>query len=543
MALPSTPLFDPLKKAFPQSNEYFNSGFGQQSGPFSAPATPASPNQSVASSLNYTPAPAPVPNQNSGASPYTVKGGDTLSGIAGQNKMSLKDLLALNPQYQSNPNLIRPGESISLSNGGQNFTPDPNSLQYTPVPGPQAFSPAPNQSFPIAPNQSFPTAPNQSFPNPTAPTTSTGQTINPTTGGIVAPPTSTATPTPTPTPTATPTAASTPTAGAGTPATPSSSSGATGYDAAVSAYESNLELTPEEIANQEEINRLEAARRKAFTGEGDRPIALEFITGRQKSSEQRALDLAAPLQAKAALMQAKRTGALEASKFRLGLESDKLDRADAKEAAAKKDDFTLSEGQQRFDAQGNPIAANIAPEGAGGIDPTNDYKNWQLAGAENTGMSFAQWQGKSPEGKQTTAEISKTVSQIGFLTDTATQALELADHSGKAGFKIKAGDTLIGDTKFRQLEALTDTLRTNVLTLVTDPSIKKFFGPQMSEADVRLMTAAGTTLNVKSNSPAQMKTEITRLQALFTKIQTSLQEAQKQEVSSGVGAGGEFDWN
>ena len=539
MALPSTPLFDPLKKAFPQSNEYFNSGFGQQSGPFSAPATPASPNQSVASSLNYTPAPAPVPNQNSGASPYTVKGGDTLSGIAGQNKMSLKDLLALNPQYQSNPNLIRPGESISLSNGGQNFTPDPNSLQYTPVPGPQAFSPAPNQSFPIAPNQSFPTAPNQSFPNPTAPTTSTGQTINPTTGGIVAPPTSTATPTPT----ATPTAASTPTAGAGTPATPSSSSGATGYDAAVSAYESNLELTPEEIANQEEINRLEAARRKAFTGEGDRPIALEFITGRQKSSEQRTLDLAAPLQAKAALMQAKRTGALEASKFRLGLESDKLDRADAKEAAAKKDDFTLSEGQQRFDAQGNPIAANIAPEGAGGIDPTNDYKNWQLAGAENTGMSFAQWQGKSPEGKQTTAEISKTVSQIGFLTDTATQALELADHSGKAGFKIKAGDTLIGDTKFRQLEALTDTLRTNVLTLVTDPSIKKFFGPQMSEADVRLMTAAGTTLNVKSNSPAQMKTEITRLQALFTKIQTSLQEAQKQEVSSGVGAGGEFDWN
>ncbi|MES2216673.1 MAG: LysM peptidoglycan-binding domain-containing protein [Patescibacteria group bacterium] len=46
---------------------------------------------------------------------YTVKSGDTLSKIASQNGMTLSQLLALNPQYQSNPNLIRPGEAVNVT--------------------------------------------------------------------------------------------------------------------------------------------------------------------------------------------------------------------------------------------------------------------------------------------------------------------------------------------------------------------------------------------------------------------------------------------
>ena len=54
--------------------------------------------------------------------------------------------------------------------------------------------------------------------------------------------------------------------------------------------------------------------------------------------------------------------------------------------------------------------------------------------------------------------------------------------------------------------------------MVSDPNIKKFFGPQMSEADVRLMTAAGTTLNPEAQSPAKMKEEIGRLISLFDRL-------------------------
>lgn len=60
-----------------------------------------------------------TPGQNGS---YTVKSGDTLSQIAAQNGMTTQQLIALNPQYASNPNLIQPGQSVNLgtSANGQN---------------------------------------------------------------------------------------------------------------------------------------------------------------------------------------------------------------------------------------------------------------------------------------------------------------------------------------------------------------------------------------------------------------------------------------
>jgi spore coat assembly protein SafA len=48
---------------------------------------------------------------------YTVRPGDTLSQIAASNGMSLDSLLAANPQI-SNPNLIYPGQTVQLSGSG-----------------------------------------------------------------------------------------------------------------------------------------------------------------------------------------------------------------------------------------------------------------------------------------------------------------------------------------------------------------------------------------------------------------------------------------
>lgn len=116
----------------------------------------------------------------------------------------------------------------------------------------------------------------------------------------------------------------------------------------------------------------------------------------------------------------------------------------------------------------------------------------------------------------------KSLDQLTFLRDTAAKANEIAKASGASSVRRIYGDIFTGDSKYRQLEAYTNTLKVNVLSLMTDPTIKKFFGPQMSNADVLLMTSAGTTLNPQANNPKQMRAEIQRLDDLFNRMQTAI---------------------
>lgn len=277
-----------------------------------SPVAPIAPKNQMASTIN-TNAPA-VPNMSmlgsvqppatpaSTGGIHTVAGGDTLSSIATKNGMSLNQLLDLNPQYRVNPNLIKPGESVNIS-GAPTFSTQPK------------------------------------------PTTAGGVIVNPSTGGVVTPPSvpdlnaiqsqvsgissqipsiqqgiqglPPATPTPT-----------TPVVPTTEPPAPSPMANplftSPEYEAAIKAYGESLPLTPEEIANKEDINRLQGSLRTAYTGEANRPIPLEFITGRQRSLENRELALEQPLQAQAALLQAKRTASLDASKFKLDTEAAKL---------------------------------------------------------------------------------------------------------------------------------------------------------------------------------------------------------------------------
>lgn len=62
-----------------------------------------------------------------GAGNYTVKAGDSLGKIASQNKMSLQQLLELNPAYKTNPNLVQIGASINLGGSTQTVT-DPTKV-------------------------------------------------------------------------------------------------------------------------------------------------------------------------------------------------------------------------------------------------------------------------------------------------------------------------------------------------------------------------------------------------------------------------------
>jgi len=124
----------------------------------------------------------------------------------------------------------------------------------------------------------------------------------------------------------------------------------------------------------------------------------------------------------------------------------------------------------------------------------------------------------------TTPGTSKPLDQINLVKSSLEKAKTLAGASGRSGARKAAESWFIGSTDYTNLVAETNTLRTNVLTMMTDPGIKKFFGPQMSNADVQLMTSAGTTLNPELQSPENMKTELTRLSELMTRAEKAVRE-------------------
>lgn len=114
---------------------------GETPPPTTPPATPGS-------------TPAVPPTQTPATGGYTVKSGDNLGKIASQNGMSVSQLLDLNPQYKTNPNLIKPGETIKLSAPKVEETP------------PVATTPPPAVP-PVTPPATPPVTPGGTPPSPT----------------------------------------------------------------------------------------------------------------------------------------------------------------------------------------------------------------------------------------------------------------------------------------------------------------------------------------------------------------------------------------
>ena len=200
-------------------------------------------------------------------------------------------------------------------------------------------------------------------------------------------------------------------------------------------------------------------------------------------------------------------------------------------------------------AQGDPyytaLIENVMGLGIGGLQPlarqaeqeratqqqqTNlDMENIRNQMANRDAQTAIDWAKLGLETKKfnadnTTSAISASTagSQIDLLDKSLKNALNLAGASGPSGISKTLGDLFIGDTDFRRLQSQTNTIRTIVLSLATDPDIKKFFGPQMSNADVELMMAGGTTLNPEKQSPADLKNELNRLVDLKNRMKASL---------------------
>lgn len=125
--------------------------------------------------------------------------------------------------------------------------------------------------------------------------------------------------------------------------------------------------------------------------------------------------------------------------------------------------------------------------------------------------------------------ISETISTNGTnsrvsAVDTAKSVLDniknaeaLSDVAGRSATREFLA-SIGGVTKLDRLKNQVTTIKSNLLTLATDPNIKKFFGPQMSENDVKQMLATASTLDAENMTPTDMQNELKRVSGIFQKF-------------------------
>ena len=101
------------------------------------------------------------------------------------------------------------------------------------------------------------------------------------------------------------------------------------------------------------------------------------------------------------------------------------------------------------------------------------------------------------------------------------------------------GRTFTGNSDLDNLKVYAKTLSSNMLVLATDPEIKKFYGPQMSEADVRGMEATATRLDVGNMTAEQTLSEINRLETFVGKYEGAV-KAKQSGTSVNFGIPGAF---
>lgn len=140
---------------------------------------------------------------------------------------------------------------------------------------------------------------------------------------------------------------------------------------------------------------------------------------------------------------------------------------------------------------------------------------------------------RSAGGVGTADATQKSLDQFTFLRETITGAKKLAGKAGPNLITQWMGNAFVGDTGVKQLQKKLDTLKVNLLTLNTDPNVKKFFGPQMTERDTELMTSAGTTMDAYVNSPVDLTAELVRYDNLINRMETAVKNGQSLEGKSG----------
>lgn len=123
-----------------------------------------------------------------------------------------------------------------------------------------------------------------------------------------------------------------------------------------------------------------------------------------------------------------------------------------------------------------------------------------------------------------------------LLSDIGT-ARGLKDQVGAGIIERTAKNLFSGNNKPAQLENITNTIKANLLTLNTDPAIKKFFGPQMSNRDTELMMGAAGTLDPVRQSPVEYEKDLIDAANLIVRAREAVRTGLGQGSLGGVGMG------
>lgn len=339
--------------------------------------------------------------------------------------------------------------------------------------------------------------------------------------------------------------------------------------AGLPAMRQNLQnLNNQILTKQAELNQDEIKLAQSVQNIEDKPIAMEFITGQQQSVQRnaqiaRALKAseigvlnatALGMQGNIALAEATAKQAVETkyAPYKEALDTYKLqlealqpllnsdEKKQAREQEIKtnlamkevdrkqKNEESVTQMVIQAGAQGAPQSlvekARLAKTPAEAVSILGAYAGdyW------GTKIKMAQYSKLLNENAKIASEISSagvgTGSTVGatdqakFLLDTIAKAKVKADAAGRSAGRRTAESWLVGSTDYTNLESQVRTLKTNLLTLATDPNIKKFFGPQMTENDVKNMQSAATTLDTELQNPADLRAELARAEAIFKKF-------------------------
>lgn len=229
-------------------------------------------------------------------------------------------------------------------------------------------------------------------------------------------------------------------------------------------------------------------------------------------------------------------------KDQAALETEKA-KADLDKAKNDANQFDLSEGQARYVYDPVTGEAKLIASKAKTYAPTG--------GGTTSNPVVDSWVSQINAGKATIANVPANLKnavitaltnsapadssyQITTLKSALDNVQKLKGAAGPSAISRTLGDTFVGNSSFRQLEAYVDTVKTNLLTLVTDPNIKKFFGPQMSNRDVELMTSIASSLDAQRLSPEQVQAEVDKINAFLQKYEAARNSSGLVDTGAGV---------
>lgn len=247
------------------------------------------------------------------------------------------------------------------------------------------------------------------------------------------------------------------------------------------AYQANLEVTPEEQQAQQDLDTLDQSYKTAYMNTDNQAIPLDFITGQQKALENRSLALSEPLEKKLARLQAKRQSSLAASKFA-------LERADAANKPTE-----VGNSLVKKQADGTYKSVYSAPSEN---KPTVLGQGDKLV--DSTGKEIA----NNPKSTtQTEAEKTAAAAGVQLKTDALTSAQELLRKFQSGNTFAVGGSSVFGTLPGTASRDFTVQFN-NLKSLLSLDNVKLLKGQgQVSDAERKLLAEASAKLELSQSEP------------------------------------------